>query len=101
VVGGYRLMPTEDQKPDPANPVTILQRTINAVDSNQQQPWYAKTVHVAVSVASVTAFVLYTSRSIEMRQEGVIIMGTALVLIVYAFGGDGMRIVSRFLGKKD
>jgi hypothetical protein len=89
---------TEEERPK-----TLLHKmasnTQRAVSSTQSQPWYAKTVHVAVSVASVTAFVLYTSQSVELKQEGVIIMGTALVLIVYAFGGDGLKVVRSILGR--
>lgn len=61
-----------------------------------------KTIHVAVVMASVTGFLSITSKSWEVEQEGYIIGGMALVMIVYAFGGDGLKVVtgalSRFTG---
>jgi hypothetical protein len=88
-------MPTEDHE---QRPPTLLKK---AISQHQEQPWYAKTIHAAVVIGFLTLFVVGTSHSLELKQEGVIIMGTALVILVYAFGGDGAKIISRFLGKKE
>lgn len=92
-----------DNRPDNDRPDTMLSRVKSTVTSkeNSVHPIW-KTIHVAVVVASVTGFLSVTSKTWEVQQEGYIIGGMALVMIVYAFGGDGLKVVStitsRFTG---
>jgi len=91
---------------DDVRPDTMMSRvksTVASKENNVHPIW--KTIHVAVVVAAVTGFLSVTSKSFEMQQEGYVIGGMALVMIVYAFGGDGLKVVTsvvtRFSGHGD
>jgi hypothetical protein len=78
----------------------VLSRVKSTVASkeNSVHPIW-KTIHVAVVVGSVTGFLSVTSKSWEFQQEGYVIGGMALVMIVYAFGGDGVKVITAALSR--
>lgn len=56
-----------------------------------------KTVHVAVVMGIVTTFLWATADSFDST-EYMAMMGVLVSLIIYAFGGDGAKILMRKLG---
>jgi hypothetical protein len=92
-------MHSDNDRPD-----TVLSRVKSTVAStvtskeNSVHPIW-KTIHVAVVVGSVTGFLSITSKTWEVQQEGYIIGGMALVMIVYAFGGDGVKVITAALSR--
>ena len=64
--------------------------------SNAMHPIW-KTIHVAV-VMGIVCFFLYINAANFDATEGNAILGIVLVLVIYAFGGDALKLIMAKFG---